>query len=263
MKLDPTPGYAIKTKELSTGTKVFINVCTDPQVPAPPVVDATVIARLIQQGEDWSVPIVVSNPPRNDTDKNGGPCYVWDCCMNPKVLLLGVSESLVKDLTIETCLELVEDASGTMMDRNYKLPRLKAKGILSRTEIANSDFNANHPKPLEEVLSQATKQTKNDTIAPLPEQTNGKVINKSVDRKPIVEELGSQTSFYLHPFRSNCHGNEGPAYVLELSFKPTWIYRQQNNIIWDGGRTKLAFVPSKEEGFWVANEETFFLYLWK
>lgn len=262
MKLDPTPGYAIKTKELSTGVKVFINVCTDSQVPTPEVVDSSAIARLIQQGSDWTVPIVVSNPPRNDMDKSGAPCYVWDCCMNPEVVLLGISESLVKDLTIETCLELVEDASGTMLDRNYKLPRMKAKGELSRTEIPDNDFSANHPKPLEEVLSQATAPADNKTLTERvePGSTQG---SEKPNKGPVVEELSAERSFYLHPFRSSYHSKEDPAYVLELSYRPNWICRQHHNITWDGGETRLSFIPSREEAYWVSTEETFYLYLWK
>jgi hypothetical protein len=85
--LAPSPGLCVKTSSLqpgvysagtdtvpvSIGLKVFVNICWDKNIPAPPVGSEDAIERAMQ-GEDvgdqslWFVPIVVSDG-RPVTDK--------------------------------------------------------------------------------------------------------------------------------------------------------------------------------------------------
>lgn len=120
--LNPSPGFVIKTHLLKSrnkrdqGIKVFINACTDPQIPQPEEVYGEELFMRIQNGEDWIVPIVVSKQ-REDVDRAGKRALVWDCCMHPRVVLEATKDKGVKVILIETCIELVEDSSSVELSR--------------------------------------------------------------------------------------------------------------------------------------------------
>jgi hypothetical protein len=120
--LNPAPGFVIKTHLLSSksikdsGIKVFINVCTDSQVPQPENVFGEELFSRIQNGEDWVVPVVISKQ-REDYDRAGKRCLVWDCCIHPRVVLEATKDKGVKIILIETCIELVEDSASVELSR--------------------------------------------------------------------------------------------------------------------------------------------------
>jgi hypothetical protein len=122
--LNPSAGFAIKTVLVSAttqpnrtqGTKVFINVCSDPRVPEPEGGYGSVIMDRVQNGEDWIVPMVLSEE-KNDTDKKGRSCHVWDCCMHPRVIVESIKNPGIKILLVETCVEVVEDRAGVELSR--------------------------------------------------------------------------------------------------------------------------------------------------
>jgi hypothetical protein len=96
--------------------KVFINVCTDSQVPQPENVFGEELFSRIQNGEDWVVPVVISKQ-REDYDRAGKRCLVWDCCIHPRVVLEATKDKGVKIILIETCIELVEDSASVELSR--------------------------------------------------------------------------------------------------------------------------------------------------
>lgn len=88
------------------GMKVFVNICYDKHVPAPPEASEEAIQRAIKgahpdesldenglkeganitekEEEEWYVPVVVSEP-RVDKDKSGKPSLVVDCVYHSEV----------------------------------------------------------------------------------------------------------------------------------------------------------------------------------
>ncbi|ODQ68042.1 hypothetical protein NADFUDRAFT_48702 [Nadsonia fulvescens var. elongata DSM 6958] len=148
IQLDPTPGFVIKTllvvatnspKKRLQGTKFFINVCHDSQIPEPEDGYGPEVIANIQNGGDWIIPIVVSEE-REDKDKAGKPCYVWDCCTNPKVLKAAFKSIEIRALLIETCIELVEDRGTLQLSREFTLPKLASKGIPYKTLLKASQI---------------------------------------------------------------------------------------------------------------------------
>lgn len=131
--IHPTPVYAIKTRLATSakgkqqGTKVFLNVCYDSNVPNPDTPFGPETLRNLEQGIDWHMPVVLGKE-RKDTDNKKQLCYVWDCVVSLSVLEASMSSIEVKSLLIETCMGMVEMNYGLVLSREFTLPNLTAKG---------------------------------------------------------------------------------------------------------------------------------------
>lgn len=131
--IHPTPAYSIKTRLATTakgrqqGTKVFLNVCYDTNVPDPETPFGPDTLRNLEQGIDWHMPVVLGKE-RKDTDNKKQTCYVWDCVVSLSVLEASMVSLEVKSLLIETCMGLVEMTYGVVLSREFSLPQLTSKG---------------------------------------------------------------------------------------------------------------------------------------
>lgn len=240
MKLHPIPGFVVKTRT-AQGEKCFINLCSDDQVPQPDTLDASEIILRIQQNADWIVPIVVS-PERTDRDKAGNPSRVWDCCMNPQVLNIGVVESGIKLLTIETCLELVEDAASVQLDRQYSIPKMKAKGQLNDTEVSDESFTK--PKTLEDMLAVSGKP------ATTPKPT------------VLIEELSETKQDYnLYRYRGP-YTEPKPSHCLEIAGKPSSLNYVGKEVVFDDRVVDVGFVIQKIEAIYTRDDDSLHVFLW-
>ena len=79
----PKPGLCIKTKN-AAGSKFFINLCKLSEIPAPPPIEESELAKLIED-EDytslWRVPMSLGTP-RKEMDKSGGECHAAEVAVN-------------------------------------------------------------------------------------------------------------------------------------------------------------------------------------
>lgn len=148
--LDPKPGYVIKSRVLeahnylkySSGTKIFINICHDSQVPKPKQeFDPAVVFPLIIQNE-WEIPIIVSEE-KETRDKKGIPSFVYDCCINSLCFQWCQVNAELRQILNEWCLESVEMLYEVTLDREYSIPKMLSKGELSSTVVQNLDITEN------------------------------------------------------------------------------------------------------------------------
>jgi len=236
--LDPVPAYVVKTLDVAKNEKVFINVCTDPQVSAPDSLDPSDIAVQVTQGHDWIVPIVVSIV-RQDMDKKGSPSLVVDCCVNPQVVLVGIEDPSVKVLTVETCIESVEDRHGIVLSRDYKFPRMKAKNQLVKTE-----FDPDQPKELynDDMI---VEEIQGKTAAP---ELEGAIETKQAKE---IEVLGSEeTVFYLHMYRGPYSGPlPRPSHIVEVEGEQREIQLNDKTLVLGNSKLELPFKPSKYHAY--------------
>lgn len=272
MLLDPVAAYAIKTLDVADEGKVFINVCTDQQVPPPGTLDASEIAMQVMKGKDWVVPIVVSSG-RSSADKSGQPCFVADCCMNPAVVMLGIEDPSVKVLTVETCIELVEDRFSKQLSRDYKFPRMKSKGPLERVEVDESQAfstgagagagadgsggGVQAPQTTAGAINELTKEldkTTNDTYMDV-EPTETKKIE-------VVESSEPPNPFYFHRYRGNYSGpGKKPSHVVELEGEHHNV-KLEGSIMSNGpAKLELPFVPSMVDAFYCMEDDTTYVML--
>ena len=141
--LHPTPEFVIKTTNLRTDEKTFINICSDPSI------DPT-----LPKGEDasegggklYAIPYSLTKQRTKDTDKGGRPCSVYDCTFHPGVVDMAVKGNrAVREMLAQTAIDGVEalaptkskprlgsgdsDVIGVKLDReNIKYPKMKFKG---------------------------------------------------------------------------------------------------------------------------------------
>lgn len=255
--LDPVPGYVIKTVDLSDNVKVFINVCMDNQVPPPETLDPSEIAVKVTQGQDWVVPIVVSAK-REDKDKTGKNCRVYDCCMNPEVTLLGTQDPSVKVLTVESCLEIVEDRDGIQLSREYKFPKMKNKGKLINTEF-DPKKPAVTPSPLKTINEHIEP---NSTASRLQKFAQPE---KKTSTSIEVVESNDESDFYFHVYRGPYSG-EGPKpnYAVEIDGMLEDVAINGSKLSAPGKRAvDMGFTPAKIDSFYNEEDGCTYILLWK
>ena len=133
----PTKGFAMKTSDRAGG-KVFINLCSSPQIPQPPKITAEMLAE-----SECRVRIPLSmGEPREDTDKEGKECTVYDAIMHTDVVERSKTEKDMKDFVVELCLQWIEQKHDLQFRRPVKFP----KGMLAKGEpdIQTIRRNTNH-----------------------------------------------------------------------------------------------------------------------
>ncbi|OBZ74990.1 PIH1 domain-containing protein 1 [Grifola frondosa] len=136
VSLSPTPGFCIKSTALHSatcnvtvpppspsildgpsilpatitipkGSKIFINIAWDSNVPPPPSGSEDAIQKAMlgedldadAAGDGWFVPVVVSEP-RQDTDKAGKPSVVFDCIYNSSLKSRALKDAEFKTFLI-------------------------------------------------------------------------------------------------------------------------------------------------------------------
>lgn len=201
--LDPKPGFVIKSRVLeaqnylkhSSGTKVFINVCHDNQVPKPPQeFDPAIVFPLIIQNE-WEIPIIVSEE-KQTTDKKGIPSFVYDCCINLLCFQWCQVNSELRQILNEWCLESVELLYEVTLDREYSIPKMLSKGELSLTMVPYLEMSDNgFQKKLQQLkqndtlgLIEELKPDEPRDDEDLPDLMN---INRGqkAGKKPLIQEI--------------------------------------------------------------------------
>ena len=130
--INPKPGYVLKTKDLTEGCKVFINICSDENIDKPTSKVENVSG---SQGLQWAIPYSQSQP-REDIDKGGEKCMVYDVIFHHDTLYLAGKDLRLRDLVHSTALDALERAFQVKCDRNnLKFPKMKFKGVFRPTVI--------------------------------------------------------------------------------------------------------------------------------
>ncbi|ODV79547.1 uncharacterized protein CANTADRAFT_49669 [Suhomyces tanzawaensis NRRL Y-17324] len=196
--LDPSPGFVVKTRILeskkdSLGTKVFINVCHDAQVPQPPVeFEPSVVFPLIIDNQ-WEIPLILSSE-KDTTDKKGVVSRLYDCCINTTCFQWCQINADLRTILIEWCIEAVEMLYEVTLEREYTIPKMLCKGELSRTVVRQDELTENgFQKRLQELknnetlgLLQELDGGDTDELEELPDLMNV----SGEQRRPLIEELG-------------------------------------------------------------------------
>ena len=144
--INPTPGYVIKSRNLETGKKVFVNICSDGNVGKPSSKAERVGG---SQGLSWAIPYSQSQP-RKDIDRGGDSCEVYDVIFHPDTLYLAGRDPRMKGLVHSTAMDALDTAFQAKCDKvNLKFPRMKFKGVFRPTILRKplSDASPNSPLP--------------------------------------------------------------------------------------------------------------------
>jgi len=129
--LNPIPGYVIKTS-VNGDKKAFINICSNPVIRK---LSCQAHLQNEKKGFMWSIPYAQS-PPREDMDKAGKICMVYDVIFSPETVLLAQKNHKLKEKIESTALEAVEKSFNVSLDKNnMKKPKTKFKGMTKATVI--------------------------------------------------------------------------------------------------------------------------------
>ena len=139
-EIHPEAMFVIKTVD-DAGRKVFVNVCGHAKIAAPgtkwgkgDAVPEEVQKALVsmEEGSNEGVehlrfPISVSEG-RNELDKSGHGCTVYDAVFNEDVAKQAAHYKRLKVFVCELCLQWIGQKYGTNLDPDYKLPSRKYMG---------------------------------------------------------------------------------------------------------------------------------------
>jgi hypothetical protein len=177
LDITPTPAFVVKTKRTGGGPdggppppegggigesgsgeseqKVFLNLCTHEALGEPHLKK-----KLDESGkevEGWNIPLSVG-PPRLCTDQKGDKALVYDCVVNPKVVLEAQEDETggEKDFLVQLALQYAETKYKFALDRRYKLPKLA--------------YKSSNPEDPKEVAMQRVRDT---SKAPSITEVNG------------------------------------------------------------------------------------------
>jgi dynein assembly factor 2 len=94
------------------------------------------------RGLNWSLPFTQA-PPRDDADKNGNQCVVFDVVFHPDTYHLAENSAQFRKMLNNTALDADEDNFDVQLDRkNLKFPKMKYKGSPIPTVIRKKIENA-------------------------------------------------------------------------------------------------------------------------
>ena len=123
-----------------TGRKVFINICSSEKVQPPESWEDGVMPDSVKKSlenmeelensqdvQALRIPLSLSEQ-RNDFDKHGQECTVFDCVFADKVINEAANFRPMKVFVIECAMGWIQHKCKLQLDPKFKLPKLKYKG---------------------------------------------------------------------------------------------------------------------------------------
>ena len=130
--LKPESGYVIKSWRTTDQMKIFVNICFSDHVAEASITPGEEAGT---KGQHISIPHSLGGP-RDEMDKSGGKCIVYDVCFNDKTYTWGQVDKRMKVVLQDAALDFIEQHGKFKVDRsNLKFPKLKAKGSIPATII--------------------------------------------------------------------------------------------------------------------------------
>lgn len=129
-KVAPTPGVCIKTKDLKSNEKVFINVCTSSSVPNPPEITEAELRRTIESLEDpnavvgYRVPMSIGEP-HAELDKQNKGCTAYDVIINPSFLIKIQQSDVFLEFFMSIVIEGIDNKFQAQLEHKWILLKRK------------------------------------------------------------------------------------------------------------------------------------------
>eukprot|EP01040_Poterioochromonas_malhamensis_P007437 gene7437-8020_t len=127
LQITPNPAFSYKSRRIRDQKKVFINITSHEHLDKPGIKK-----KLDKDGneiEGINVPISVGMP-REDTDKKGETCLVYDLIVNPVVIeeVNGDKTGRYRDFICQLGIQSLEQKYKEELDKKYKIPKLQYFG---------------------------------------------------------------------------------------------------------------------------------------
>ena len=126
--VQPEKGFVIKTKDINTGGKVFINMCQHEFV--EPFCQKYIPAQ--DRGADQAetgvrIPLSLGNR-REESDKKGEPAQVYDVIWAPDTIKKSLNDPQFRQVVIELAFNYINQKFKQELDLRFTMPKLKYKG---------------------------------------------------------------------------------------------------------------------------------------
>ncbi|KAK4875039.1 hypothetical protein RN001_011461 [Aquatica leii] len=141
--IKPIPGFCIKTKEVGTDTKVFVNICQTDALPPPEDLSESELTRLCDSDEpcNFRIPLSIGEV-RVESDKKGVDAKAIDVAINPKFFLKIENTSLFKSFFLAVVFEGLSDKHHMhVTDERIVLKNRKAYGNLQLHRIQQREID--------------------------------------------------------------------------------------------------------------------------
>ena len=119
LEIVPKPAICCKTYD-AAGSKVFVNVCTSTEIPAPRVLSEAELREILQNEEkaaEFRVPMSLGEA-HKELDKSGMPCVAYDVVIHPRFYVQVDSSLLFKTFFVTVMIEAIEGKFGIELDKN-------------------------------------------------------------------------------------------------------------------------------------------------
>ncbi|KAJ3553047.1 hypothetical protein NM688_g3826 [Phlebia brevispora] len=188
------------TLSVPKGTKVFINIAWDANVPPPPEGNEEAIQNAMRGEEEldentekgWFVPVIVSEP-RSDADKAGKLSVVFDCVYNASLKSRCLRDHAFRAFLVELGLQRIEAQHSLLLSRQLGTPNIASKGKLQPRSalVPLILYPETHPlraenkaKRLIEEIEPLPSSSQREGKVPVSQESTPSLAPKSILKKP-------------------------------------------------------------------------------
>uniref|UniRef100_H2YDQ5 PIH1 domain-containing protein 1 n=1 Tax=Ciona savignyi TaxID=51511 RepID=H2YDQ5_CIOSA len=170
----PTPGCCIKTKNLATNEKVFINVCTSSTIPIAESITENELISMLDKLENpdeivnYRIPMSIGEA-HAEIDNQGKGCIAYDVIINPNYLHTINNSKVFFGFFMSVVFEGLSQKYQIELDRNWIL--LRNKKFLGRIEDQNirkrnliQEMQSTQNKPLISEIKENIKKPKFEIV---------------------------------------------------------------------------------------------------
>lgn len=162
-------GFCIKTRQVGTENKVFVNICQTDAIPAPEDISEEHLVSILsnlEEGCTYRVPMSIGEP-RTETDKKGEEAKAIDIAINTAFFAKVENSTLFKNFLLTVVFEgLQEKHSIHVTDDRVLLRNKKAYGSLQLHRIQDRDVAKKMGLPeLKELVAQKEPRPKIETLS--------------------------------------------------------------------------------------------------
>ena len=196
MYIVPEPGFCIKCST-TKGGKIFINLCKHERIAEPIPLEPE------EQEDDaikFKIPLSCGQA-REDKDKNGSPCRVYDVIVNPNTIKRCTEDNDFRRFVAALCMTWIKQKSEPHLNADeFKSLNFRCKGVPEAQRIR---LSAN-PTPANAMGDEIKlPSTKSNATAPAPAGGRGKLVQE------MTPPTAAKTAAAAKPEPSYQISNEG------------------------------------------------------
>ncbi|CAG9853671.1 unnamed protein product [Phyllotreta striolata] len=180
----PSPGFCIKTKELTDKGKVFVNICQTDAIPPPKDITTKELQEILESDEpgDYRVPMSIGEI-RTENDKKGEKAKVCDVAVNPSFFKKVTNIPEFKNFFLAIVFHGLQD--------KYNLEFVDEKIILQNRKVFGT--LQTHRIQQREIEQKMGAGDSNPLLSALGDKTH------APSKKPLIETISSVDSITKEP----------------------------------------------------------------